>query len=239
MGASGGPTVEIACDTLCQAVGLVPMVELLDVLGARIVFDAAAGAYVPAASDGASTSLPMVSVAGDCAGVAGGDAAYRRDWMAALLAAGDAAVLTCQCEEVTRAALLGIKHPAYLGPIPPAMAARDLASLAGDGPVNPDQIKRLTRACMGPCQARRCREQLALTLAVATDVPVGDIPLAGYRAPVRPLPLQVLADWQETAEMAAGWDVWFGIPSQWIPYQDIGTEREAMHIAVLGGDMHL
>jgi thioredoxin reductase len=237
--AADGPRVEIACDTLCQAVGLVPMVELLDVLGARLAFDGAAGGYVPARSDDGATSLPMVRVVGDCAGVQGSDAAYRRDWMAALLAAGDASVLACQCEEVTRAALLGVKHPAYLGPIPPAMAARDLASLAADGPVNPDQIKRLTRACMGPCQARLCREQTALTLALATDAPVQDIPLAGYRAPVRPLPLKVLADWQESAEMAAGWDVWFGIPSQWIPYQDIGTEREAMHIAALGGNMHL
>ena len=237
--AADGPEVEIACDTLCQAIGLVPMVELLDVLGARLVFDEAAGAYVPARTDGASTTLPMVSVVGDCAGTAGSDAAYRREWMAALLAAGDASVIACQCEEVTRAALLGVEHPTYLGPIPPAMAARDLASLAQDGPVNPDQIKRLTRACMGACQARRCREQVALTLAVASDAPISAIPLAGYRAPVRPLPLQILADWQETAEMAAGWDVWFGIPSQWIPYQDIGTGREAMHIAVLGGNMHL
>jgi hypothetical protein len=39
--------------------------------------------------------------------------------------------------------------------------------------------------------------------------------------------------------MSAGWDVWFGIPSQWIPYQDIDTDREAMHIAVLGGNMHM
>jgi len=39
--------------------------------------------------------------------------------------------------------------------------------------------------------------------------------------------------------MTAGWDVWFGIASQWIPYRDIGGPREAMHIAALGGDMHM
>jgi hypothetical protein len=92
---------------------------------------------------------------------------------------------------------------------------------------------------MGPCQARRCREQVAMTLALATQTPLSAIPLAGYRAPVRPLPLKVLADWQEAADMGAGWDVWFGIPSQWIPYPDIGTDREAMHIAALGGNMHM
>jgi hypothetical protein len=36
--------------------------------------------------------------------------------------------------------------------------------------------------------------------------------------------------------MRDGWDVWFGIPTQWVPYDDIGTEREAEH---LRGNMHL
>jgi hypothetical protein len=78
-----------------------------------------------------------------------------------------------------------------------------------------------------------------MMLAIATDTPLSAIPLAGYRAPVRPLPLNVLADLDERPEMGAGWDVWFGIPSQWIPYQDIDTDREALHIEVLGGNMHL
>jgi hypothetical protein len=56
---------------------------------------------------------------------------------------------------------------------------------------------------------------------------VEKVPLAGYRAPVRPLPLAVLADAEETPAMAEGWNVWFGIASQWIAYDDIGTEREA------------
>jgi len=137
---------------------------------------------------------------------------------------------------VTRGDLLGVQPPRYLDR-PRALATRDVHSLLADGPINQDQIKRLTRACMGACQARRCREQVALTLACATQSP--PIPLAGFRAPVRPLPLKVLADWDEAAAMGEGWDVWFGIPSQWIPYQDIDTEREAMHRAILGGDMHL
>jgi hypothetical protein len=119
------------------------------------------------------------------------------------------------------------------------MDRRDLTTLARDGPVNQDQVKRLTRACMGVCQARRCREQVALTLAVATDTPVEAIPLAGFRAPVRPLPLKVLAAWDEAEAMSAGWDVWFGIPSQWTPYADIGTDRESLHAEALGGNMHL
>ncbi|MFD2783574.1 hypothetical protein ACFS32_23925 [Novosphingobium pokkalii] len=56
---------------------------------------------------------------------------------------------------------------------------------------------------------------------------------------MRPLALKVLADWGEAEAMREGWDVWFGIPTQWTPYRDIGTEREAMHREALGGNMHL
>jgi thioredoxin reductase len=229
------PPIEIACDTICQAIGVVPAVELFDVLGARLVFDAARGGHVPVL-DAEGAALPNVFAVGDCAGVAVGAEGldYGLDWMRALMAVGDPAVMVCQCEAVTRGALIGVKHPAYLGPVSNGMALRDLASLSADGPVNQDQIKRLTRAGMGPCQARRCREQVAMMLSISADVPLSDIPLASYRAPVRPLPLSVLADWEEPAEMGAGWDVWFGIPTQWVPYRDIGTAREAAHAGPLG-----
>jgi thioredoxin reductase len=165
--------------------------------------------------------------------------ARQQAWTRALMATTDASVIVCQCEEVTREALLAVRQPAYLGPPPPALAARDLGRLLEDGPANQDQIKRLTRACMGPCQARRCREQVALILACASNETAEHIPLAGYRAPVRPLPLSVLAAWDEDPVMAAHWDVWFGIKGQWTPYADVGTEREWLYGNLLGGDMHL
>jgi thioredoxin reductase len=166
----------------------------------------------------------------------GSDAvAYQQAWMRALMAASPAKTIICQCEEVSREALLAVRPPAYLGPPSPAQAARDLTRLLEDGPANQDQIKRLTRACMGPCQARRCREQVALALACAANEPAERVPLAGYRAPVRALPLKVLAAWDETPAMARHWDVWMGIPGQWTPYDDIGTEREALSAGILGG----
>jgi hypothetical protein len=74
-----------------------------------------------------------------------------------------------------------------------------------------------------------------LLLALASGKSVAEIPLAGYRAPVRPLPLSVLSDISETQAMRDDWDVWFGIATQWVPYDDIGTEREARY----GDNMHL
>jgi thioredoxin reductase len=164
---------------------------------------------------------------------------YRLAWMRALLDAGGMQAPVCLCEEVTRGELIGVAPPRYLGCTSNKMASRDSKTLLQDGPLNPDQIKRLTRAGMGPCQGRRCREQIALLLAITSDISPGAVPLASYRAPVRPLPLSLLADTAETPAMQAGWDVWFGIRTQWIPYDMIGTQAEAdMLAAGAGGNMH-
>ena len=162
--------------------------------------------------------------------------AQQAAWLRALNGASPADTIVCQCEEVTREALLAVRPPAYLGPPSPAQAKRDIATLLADGPANQDQIKRLTRACMGPCQARRCREKVALNLAFASNQPPERTPLAGYRAPVRPLPLKVIAAWDETPEMGRFWDVWMGVPGQWTPYDDIGTEREARSAGIFANE---
>ncbi|HEY0315770.1 MAG TPA: NAD(P)/FAD-dependent oxidoreductase [Sphingomonas sp.] len=225
---------EIACDTVCLAIGLVPAIELVDAMGGGRALDPRRGGYVPAPDDG-------ISFVGDCAGLpdTGFDhVGYRMEWARALGAVGEADTIVCQCEEVTRADLIGVQPPNYLAR-PAPMAARSLGTLLGDGPANPDQIKRLTRAGMGVCQGRRCRDQVAMMLAIAAGAPFGTIPLATHRAPVRPLPLSILADWEEDEAMRIGWDVWFGIPTQWIPYRDIDTPRERQHQDALGGNKSL
>jgi len=232
----------VDCDTVVQAIGLTPVVELLDVLGGALAMQPALGGYAPVSPGGTRTSLAEVFVAGDVAGIPGaseGTVAYQQAWMRALMATSEPEVVVCQCEEVSREALLAVRQPTYLGEPSPSLAARDLGRLLEDGPANQDQIKRLTRAGMGPCQGRRCREQVALMLACASNQTADHIPLASYRAPVRPLPLSVLAAWDEAPAMSAHWDVWFGITSQWIPYADVGTERESFEAGVLGGEAPL
>ena len=260
-----GRATEVVCDTVCLAIGLVPQVELLQILGCRLAFRSERGGFVPETDAEQRTSLPEVFAAGDVAGVdegvvtapdraqaegrrAGlaaaaslgaiapdraqaplrevrGPAAvaprvhdYWRQWLRATLAAGGWDILACQCEEVTRSELVGVQPPRYLGPASAPMRGRSLGTLGQDGPLHPDQVKRLTRAGMGPCQGRRCREQVALLLAEAGDVPVDTIPLASYRPPVRPLPLSVLWPHDEPPAMREHWVSWFGIPTQFAPH---------------------
>ncbi len=146
-------------------------------------------------------------------------AAYRLDWVRATVidAAGEPHV--CRCEEVTAREILEVRPPRYLGWKGDRRNQRDLASLLGEGAPNPDLVKRLTRAGMGVCQGRRCREQVAALLALGAGVGLSEVPLATHRAPVRPLPLSLAAR-PESPDMAAHWDTWFGMASQYVPFWD-------------------
>ena len=291
-----GSEREIACDTVCLALGLAPNVELLHLVGARFAFDSALGGWIPELNDQMQTSVPTVFAAGDCTGVhdamladpeiartqgrlagiaaaqslgglpsiplphepggqgegaaldiplphrgrgpqfelSGGTArrglsrsegavhSYWQTWLQSLLHAGGWEVNICQCEEVTRRELVDVKPPRYLKWESPQMEARSLDTMLRDGPVNQDQIKRLTRAGMGPCQSRRCREQVGLLLAQAAATSIDRIPLPSFRPPIRPLPMNVLWPTDEPAAMREDWVSWFGIPTQFSPHWEAG-----------------
>ncbi|MGH7124358.1 MAG: NAD(P)/FAD-dependent oxidoreductase [Stellaceae bacterium] len=264
-----GSEREIACDTIVCAIGAVPNVELMDVLGCRLEFDPLRGGHVPVLDADGGTSVRSVQAVGDCAGIfdrkfadpeiaieegrhAGAAAAcalgaapdlseratipaptfdafgHWRRWLDAELAAGGMEVMVCQCEEVTRRELVELKPPRYLNWGGSQLKTRDVAALAKDGPVNADQVKRITRAGMGTCQGRRCREQIQMLLAMSAQVPPEQIPLASYRAPVRPLPLSALWPHDETQATRDNWDVWFGIPTQWTAHWEMGEVSPAV-----------
>ncbi|MFT3688269.1 FAD-dependent oxidoreductase [Paenirhodobacter sp.] len=246
---------EIACDTILLGIGAVPMIDLVQAAGARCVFSAARGGFVPQTGTSGETSLPGIRVAGDCCGIWGAKSAdpgiaaaegriaaeaalgtapepwpapppgpdigaYRKEWVRAAVIEALSDVQICQCEEVTAREILEVRPPRYLA-VPPCPAPRSLTEILGDGPPQPDQIKRLTRAGMGPCQGRRCREQIQALLAIAERLDLGAVPLAGYRSPVRPVALSTLAPGAEDPAIAAQWDSWFGMPRQWVPFWEV------------------
>jgi thioredoxin reductase len=141
-----------------------------------------------------------------------------RAWLRAQLRTSGFDVTMCQCEEVTRREIMELRAPRYVPSPGPSRCARTLQVLAADGPLNQDQVKRLTRAGMGPCQGRRCREQVQALLEQVADCPPGAVPLARYRPPVRPLPLHVLAADSEPAALRDHWVAWFNISTQWLAH---------------------
>jgi thioredoxin reductase len=210
--APDGTQRTVACDTIVLAVGLVPNVELPAVLGCDLTFCAPQGGWVPLLDSFGRTSLPFVRVVGDAAGTVADD---RMEFMRALLQSGGGGPLLCICEDVSREDFAVLAPPRYLGASPQGQAALDPA----EG-THPDHAKRLTRAGMGACQGRRCREQIAMLLALERGVDLGKIPLASYRMPLRPLPLGVLGQQDEDVST---WPVWFNIDTQWIHWRDIAV----------------
>ena len=57
-----------------------------------------------------------------------------------------------------------------------------------------DEIKRVTRAGMGPCQGRTCRQLIAQELSRFYQVPLEDVLLPTFRPPVKPMAMGMLAD---------------------------------------------
>ncbi len=256
--AAAGGTQRLACDTVLLGIGAVPVIELLDAMGCRMVFDPTRGGHVPLLDPAGRTSLPFAFAAGDCAGswpakaadpavaeaegrrAAGAEgiyapppdgqadlAAYRLAWVQALVVEGGDGPYVCRCEEVTAREILEVRPPRYLNAASPPRNDRSLRALLGEGPPNPDLVKRLTRAGMGLCQGRRCREQVACLLALGANEPLAAVPLATHRAPVRPLPLRLVHSVEETAELRLGWDTWFGMYSQYVPPWDVAPAYTA------------
>ena len=138
---------------------------------------------------------------------------YWQSWRSSLSNDEASEVTVCLCEEVSRADLLAVSPPRYLGWPSRRMGNRGLTTLFEEAPVNLDRLKRLTRAGMGYCQGRRCREEIALISAQAADFDASDVPIATYRTPARPLPLRSMWDSDETEETRDDWPKWFKRPT--------------------------
>ncbi|MFZ5353147.1 MAG: (2Fe-2S)-binding protein [Bacillota bacterium] len=76
--------------------------------------------------------------------------------------------MVCRCEEVT------------LG---------EVRELIRKGYHTVDEIKRISRAGMGPCQGRTCRQLIMQELARATGQKMSDMPMTTFRPPVKPIKL--------------------------------------------------
>jgi Fe-S-cluster-containing hydrogenase component 2/bacterioferritin-associated ferredoxin len=76
--------------------------------------------------------------------------------------------LVCRCEEIT------------LG---------ELRRLLSEGFTSLDEIKRLSRCGMGPCQGKTCGQIAMREIASFTGAPMEDVKPAAYRPPVKPIRL--------------------------------------------------
>jgi len=83
--------------------------------------------------------------------------------------------VVCRCEEVTE---------------------EEVRQCIAEGCKTLREIKLATRAGMGLCQGRTCNKIISRILAEETGESLNEIKPAGYRPPLRPLSLDILANIQ-------------------------------------------
>ena len=209
----------IDCDTLCIGHGLAPATELPRVLRAECVFDRARGGWRPDVDGFGRTSVAGLYVAGDGAGILGGQAALIAGRTVGAAIAADLRGSV----PVVRASWTGWRARRFGAAMTALTATRSAVAAAmpadtivcrcedvtrGEidagydaGARELNQLKHFTRCGMGPCQGRSCGEAAAelLALRLVADGVVPDVDAGRRRAgqwtgrtPLRPVPLSAL-----------------------------------------------
>jgi NAD(P)H-nitrite reductase large subunit len=77
-------------------------------------------------------------------------------------------ILICRCEDITLA---------------------EIRKIIAEGFRTIDEIKRVSRAGMGPCQGRTCRLLIAQELSRFYGIPMEEVLMPTFRPPVKPVKL--------------------------------------------------
>ena len=85
----------------------------------------------------------------------------------------DKNTILCRCEDLTR---------------------EDILNCIKEGYCTIDEIKRVTRAGMGPCQGRTCRMLIAQELSSYYGIPMEEVLMPTFRPPTKPISMGALAD---------------------------------------------
>jgi bacterioferritin-associated ferredoxin len=82
-------------------------------------------------------------------------------------------VIICRCEDVTYG---------------------EIVDVIDEGLTTTEEIKRVLRCGMGPCQGRTCSRLIARIVAEKTGAKVADVPYPTVRPPSRPVEIGTLAE---------------------------------------------
>jgi len=211
-----GRRYDIACETVLLHSGVVPNTQITRSLRLDHDWDDRQLCFYPRTDDWGVTSNPVVSVAGDGAGIGGATAANLGGKLAALGAlkalgkidatARDAKAVPLRAalsrETAIRPFLDTLYRPAddLRKPADDVVICRCEEVVAGDirryaklGCTGPNQAKAFGRSGMGPCQGRYCGLTVTEILAEANGLPPSDVGYYHIRSPLKPVSLGELA----------------------------------------------
>ena len=194
---------EIPYDLLLLHDGIVPRTHLPRQLGIRHVWHGPQRHWRPDAGPVGQTDHERILVAGDCAGIAGADAAVLSGRIAGRAVAGrESAELVRRLDraKAIRPLLDALFPPTT--PVAPdealvcrceSLTGADIRRAARDGAMGPNQLKAFARAGMGPCQGRMCSLATAELIADTHGLDAAEVGVWRVRPPVMPVTLGELA----------------------------------------------
>jgi len=214
--AAAGRRYDIACETVLLHSGVVPNTQITRSLRLDHDWDDRQLCFHPRTDDWGITSNPVVSVAGDGAGIGGASAASLGGELAALGAlevlgeinapARDAKAAPLRAAQSRETAVRPFLDTLYRPgddlrrPADDVVICRCEEVTAGDirryaklGCTGPNQAKAFGRSGMGPCQGRYCGLTVTEILADANNLPADDVGYYHIRAPLKPVSLGELA----------------------------------------------
>ncbi|MBT6095257.1 MAG: FAD-dependent oxidoreductase [Rhodospirillaceae bacterium] len=198
--------------------GVVPNVNLGMATGIKHDWDPRQLCWHPRTDDWGCTDIDGVAVAGDGAGIGGAlaaEAAGRITALGVLAALGriDAVERDRQARESKRTLMRERKIRPFLDAwFRPAdhfrvpvddntvicrceeLTLKDIRDTLDIGIAGPNQLKSYCRAGMGPCQGRFCGLTVQELIASESGREAGDVGYYRLRPPIKPVPLQELAD---------------------------------------------
>ena len=84
--------------------------------------------------------------------------------------------IVCRCSDLTR---------------------QDIKNLIEQGYTTFDEIKRISRAGMGPCQGRTCMPLIMKEISQITGIPMDEIRPGTYRPPIKAIPIGIITGTKE------------------------------------------
>jgi octopine oxidase subunit A len=213
---SAGRAHRIETDTVLLHLGVVPNIQISRALDLDHRYDDAQRCFHPATDIYGQTSAPLISIAGDGAGISGAKAAALSGRIAALNALSVMGRISSQDRDAASAPLLrkrageiAIRPFLDRAFAPPdtilrpddativcrceEVTAGEIRRCAALGCKGPNQTKAFTRAGMGPCQGRFCGLTVTEILAGETDQTPDETGAYRIRAPIKPVTLRELA----------------------------------------------
>ncbi|MDP6787821.1 MAG: FAD-dependent oxidoreductase [Rhodospirillales bacterium] len=210
-----GPRRRLAARVVGLGYGVRSNVELTRLAGCEHVFSAPRGGWHATRDPNMETTVENLFLAGDGGGIGGVEVALAEGVIAASAVAqrlgrGDglktkAAKARRRLVDLTRfqdalAEWSGVRPGILAGCTEDTIVCRcedvkrgEIAAAVAAGYTDIGPVKMNTRAGMGLCQGRTCTPAVQAIMASETGTPLAEVGLPTSRAPLRPVPLEALA----------------------------------------------